>query len=105
MTYPPHDQQLPPAPAPVATRRTNGLAVASLVVSVAGLVVCCGSVSGIVGAILGHVARGRIRRTGEAGAGMALAGILVGWTGLVIFLLAFTAHLLFNVMAVKIPGL
>lgn len=95
----------PAAPGTVTVRRTNGLAVASLVVSVVGLVACCGSVSGIVGAILGHVARRRIRRTGEAGAGMALAGILVGWIGLAIFLLALTAHVLFNVMAVKIPGL
>ncbi|GAA0735624.1 hypothetical protein GCM10010199_56160 [Dactylosporangium roseum] len=75
-----------------------------MVVSLAGLLLCCGSVSGVVGVVLGHVARRRIRRTGQGGAGLALAGILVGWVGLVIFLLVLTWHILFNVMAVKIPG-
>jgi hypothetical protein len=60
---------------------TNGLAIASLVCSLAGLVVC---LSAPVGAILGHVARKQIRERGEQGDGMALAGIIVGWilTGL-----------------------
>ena len=39
-----------------------------------------GALLGILGAIFGHVARGRIRRTGAGGSGMALAGIIVGWT-------------------------
>ncbi|GAA2623185.1 hypothetical protein GCM10010399_63040 [Dactylosporangium fulvum] len=76
-----------------------------MVVSIAGLLLCCGGVSGVVGVVLGHVARRQIRRTGQGGAGMALAGILVGWIGFVIFLLVLTWHILFNVMAVKIPGL
>jgi hypothetical protein len=38
-----------------------------------------GGLLGVVGAILGHVARRRIRATGAGGAGMALAGIIVGW--------------------------
>jgi hypothetical protein len=38
-----------------------------------------GGLAGLVGAILGHVARRKIRRSGEAGDGMALAGIIVGW--------------------------
>ena len=61
----------------------DSLAIASLVVScVATLGVCAwgfGGVVGVVGAILGHVSRRRIRRTGAAGGGMALAGIIVGW--------------------------
>jgi hypothetical protein len=32
-----------------------------------------------VGAILGHVARRRIRAVGAGGQGMALAGIIIGW--------------------------
>jgi hypothetical protein len=64
-------------------RETDGLAIASLVVSCAAVLGLCsygvGGVLGIVGAILGHVARGRIRRTGQGGDGMALAGIIVGW--------------------------
>lgn len=69
----------PPAP-------TNGMAIASLVVSIAGLLVCCGAPS-IVGAILGHVARKQIRERGESGAGLALAGIIVGWIAFGLFVL------------------
>jgi Domain of unknown function (DUF4190) len=60
---------------------TNGLAIAALVCSLAGLITC---LSAPVGAILGHVARKQIRERGEQGDGMALAGIIVGWvlTGL-----------------------
>jgi hypothetical protein len=38
-----------------------------------------GAIVGLVGAILGHVARRKIRTSGEGGDGMALAGIIVGW--------------------------
>jgi hypothetical protein len=60
---------------------TNGMAIAALVCSLAGLLIF---ISAPVGAILGHVARKQIRQTGEQGDGMALAGIIVGWilTGL-----------------------
>ena len=69
-------------PYPVAPP-TNGLAIASLVCSIAGVATC---VSAPVGAVLGHVARRQIRERGEAGDGLALAGIIVGWilTGLLV---------------------
>jgi tetratricopeptide (TPR) repeat protein len=63
-----------PPPAPPA--RTNHLAIASLVLSLCGLLFC---VSAPVGAVLGHVARGQIRDRGETGDGLATAGIIVGW--------------------------
>lgn len=66
------------APAP-----TNGLAIASLVVSILSAVGIClcffPGLLGAVGAILGHVARRQIRTRGEQGAGLALSGIIVGW--------------------------
>jgi hypothetical protein len=31
--------------------------------------------------VCGHVARNQIRRTGEQGARMALAGLILGWIG------------------------
>jgi len=79
--YPPYGYGYP-APAP-----TNGLAIASLVCSLAGLAV---GISAPVGAILGHVARRQIRERGEQGDGMALAGIIVGWilTGLIVLCIA-----------------
>jgi hypothetical protein len=64
-------------------RPTNGMAIAALVCSLAGLATV---ISAPVGAILGHIARRQIRETGEQGDGMALAGIIVGWiiTGLAV---------------------
>jgi hypothetical protein len=61
----------------VTPRRTNPLAVASLACGVGQLLV--GPLSTIPAIVLGHVARGQIRRTGEDGAGLALAGLLLGW--------------------------
>lgn len=55
--------------APVA--KTNALAIVSLVLSV-----LCFQ---FIAAILGHVALGQIKRTGEQGKGMALAGVIIGW--------------------------
>jgi hypothetical protein len=64
-------------------RETEGLAIAALIVSCAAVLGLCtwgvGGLLGIVGAILGHVARRRIRLNGRSGDGMALAGIIVGW--------------------------
>jgi hypothetical protein len=67
---------------------TNGLAIAALVCSIAGVATC---ITAPVGAILGHVARRQIRERGESGDGMALAGIIVGWiiTALMLLLIAF----------------
>jgi hypothetical protein len=67
-----------------AQRKTNGLAIGSLVTGIAALpFVFCYGVGGIVlgavGAILGHVARRQIRDRAEEGNGMALAGIICGW--------------------------
>jgi hypothetical protein len=67
----------------VVSKPTNGMAVAAMVVSIVGAAGLCaygvGGLIGIVGAILGHVARRQIRERDEQGDGMALAGIIVGW--------------------------
>ena len=58
---------------PVMIQRTNGFAIGALV---------CGIVpffGGIPAIILGHVARGQIRRNGERGDGMAIAGLVLGY--------------------------
>lgn len=54
-----------------APQPTNTLAVVSLVTSILGL--------GIVGIITGHMARSQIRRNGQGGAGLALAGLIIGY--------------------------
>ncbi len=63
-------------------RRTNGLAVASMVLSILGFLWILPLVGPIAGAIMGHLSLGQIKRSGEAGRGMALAGVIVGWAGL-----------------------
>jgi hypothetical protein len=62
---------------------TNGLAVASLVCSLLFWIVGLGAVLGIV---FGFIARSQIKRSagGQKGEGLALAGIIIGVTALVI---------------------
>jgi hypothetical protein len=72
---------LPPGyPMYAPPRKQNGLAIASMVTSIAAFLVCAG-LPGIVGALMGHSARKQIRQTGEDGEGFATAGIIVGWIG------------------------
>ena len=67
-----------PAPArPPQVAGTNGLAMASLACGIAQFAI--GPLATIPAIVLGHMARSRIRRTGEQGAGLALAGLMLGW--------------------------
>jgi hypothetical protein len=79
--YPPPPGMQPGYPPPQSGGNTNTMAIVSLVLSLAGLLVW---ISAPVGAVLGHVARKQIRERGEQGEGMAMTGIIVGWiiTGL-----------------------
>ncbi|WP_405103155.1 DUF4190 domain-containing protein [Micromonospora sp. NBC_01412] len=63
--------------------RTNGMAIAALVLALVGFASC---ITAPVGAIMGHVAQKQIRQTGEGGEGMAKAAIIIGWilTGLMV---------------------
>ncbi len=68
---------VPPAFLPRPQPRTNGKALASMVCGV--LCVATGGLTGLPAVILGHMAQSEIRRTGEAGDGMALTGLVLGW--------------------------
>ncbi len=35
--------------------------------------------------VLGHVARGQIRRTGEGGSGLAMAGLILGYAHIAVY--------------------
>jgi uncharacterized membrane protein len=72
-------------PPPPVVRGTNSLAVASLVCGVAEFFTL--GLTAIPAVILGHMARGRIRRTGEQGSGLALAGLILGWAAIIVFVL------------------
>ncbi|MUM34009.1 DUF4190 domain-containing protein [Mycolicibacterium sp. CBMA 361] len=89
--YPPAHQGypgMPPVmPMPIGyppARSTNGLAIASLVCSLLGLVTC--AATSVLGVIFGHIANSQIKRTGEEGQGMAVAGLIVGYIGVALLL-------------------
>jgi hypothetical protein len=72
----PHTAVVPPVPG------TNGLAIASLACGIAQFVV--GPLGTVPAIVLGHLARGQIRRSGEQGAGMAVAGLMLGWAAVIL---------------------
>ena len=65
--------------------RTNGLAVASLACALAQFVF--GPLAAIPAIVFGRVARHQIKRTGEQGAGLALAGLILGWAAVILAIL------------------
>jgi hypothetical protein len=65
---------------PVA--RTNGFAIASLACGLGQFMV--GPLATIPAIVFGHMARNQIRRTGEQGAGLALAGLVLGWGAVIL---------------------
>lgn len=67
---------------------TNSLAVVSLVSGILAWVLCP-FVGAVVAVITGHVARSQIRTTGEAGGGMAVAGLVLGYVHLVTWVVGF----------------
>src|SRR5918995_1248899 len=99
-TFPPDDGGTrpptppPPPPAPPAygeqpagygyqsTPKTNGLAIASLVLGIAQIFLCI--IGGILSLVFGYIARRQIDESGgtQGGRGMAIAGIILGWIGI-----------------------
>ena len=75
---PPYYGQFPPNyyPQPIA-KPTNGLAIASLVLGIVWIY----WIGSVLALIFGYVARNQIRRNNQSGAGMAIAGIVLGWVG------------------------
>jgi hypothetical protein len=69
----------PMPPAPPQFAKTNSLAITSLVCGIAQLMF--GPLATVPAVVCGHMARHQIRRTREEGAGMALAGLILGWIG------------------------
>ncbi|WP_018654206.1 DUF4190 domain-containing protein [Actinomadura flavalba] len=99
--YDPYGQQGYGQPAPVqhhyyggggppVVARNNGMAVTSLVLGIASFL-CFGFliIPQALAVIFGHVALGQIKRTREAGSGMAVAGLILGYLCLVGWILYF----------------
>lgn len=108
------------SPSPASSPQNNPLSIASLASGVAAWVIgglgsclasiiffplalCTGLlfvVGSLAAAIMGHIARNRIRQSGgaQAGGGMALTGIILGWSGVGITVLAFCGLILAMVL-------
>jgi hypothetical protein len=93
----PRPYQAPYQPAyfqPVpAGQRTNGMAIASLVLGIVWL----WWLGSILALIFGYIALGQIKKQHEGGRGIAIAGIVLGWVGVatgILFtvLIAVAAH-------------
>ncbi|MGW0196218.1 DUF4190 domain-containing protein [Nonomuraea sp. NPDC003201] len=85
---------------PQQPRSTNGMAVASLVLGIIGLIFC--GVTSIPGVILGHIALNRIKKTGEEGSGMAVGGLVTSYITVVIWVLCW---LIFGGLILSMIGL
>ncbi len=70
------------APVPA---RTNPLAVAALICGIAEFLTL--GLTALPAVVLGHVARSQIRRTGEAGSGLAMTGLILGWLAITMWVL------------------
>ena len=86
-TYGDLDQLVTDLPAARATAvtpvaKTNETAMASLACGLAQFVF--GPVVAIPAIVFGHVARHQIKRTGEQGADLALAGLILGWAAVIL---------------------
>ncbi|SCE76918.1 DUF4190 domain-containing protein [Micromonospora mirobrigensis] len=104
-TYDPYGQP-PPGYPPVGYRPSppqNGLAIASMVVSIVAALGLCGyglgGYLGIVGLALGYSSRRQLRERGEGGEGFATAGIIIGWITTAIAVLATIALVVLFVWA------
>lgn len=67
--------------------KTNVLAVIAMIASILGALWILPIIGSIGGAIMGHISLKQIAANGEKGRGMALAGVIVGWVGLGLFVL------------------
>ena len=79
-----------------SSEKTNTLAIVSLVMAL---------FVPLVGAILGHVAMGQIKKTGQQGRGIALAGVIIGWVFTALAILAAFLYVIpFLVLGVDVLG-
>jgi len=73
-----------PAVAPAALPANNGTAVASLIFGIVSWF-ACPIAGGIIAVVLGHAARAQIRESHQAGDGLAVAGLILGYAHLIVF--------------------
>lgn len=94
-----HNGEMPPPgfvpPAafgtPTSTSSTNGLAIAALIVSIA--------MNGVIGLILGYVARRQINERHQGGRRLAIAAIVIGWVQIGLGVATAVAYVVFWLQA------
>ena len=79
------DLPVPRAATVTPVAKTNAFAIASLACGLAQFMF--GPLATIPAIVFGHLARGQIKRTGEQGAGLALAGLILGWAAVILGIL------------------
>lgn len=103
--YAPTPQQYPTYATPAypgyyagpMAQSTNGMAIASLVCSIAGFVIFP-LIGAVLGVIFGHIALKQIKVSQEQGHGMAVAGLVMGYIQLALSLLAILLFILIIVI-------
>jgi uncharacterized protein DUF4190 len=84
----------PPAyPYPYAPQRTNSMSIASLVSGIFAWVLCP-FLGAVLAVIFGHVARSQIKQSGEAGGGLAIAGLVLGYANIGVTVLGIVGWIL-----------
>lgn len=76
---PPHVAYGPPYPGYPPPAATNGFAIASLVLGLLWVY----WIGSILALVFGYVALRQIKQRNESGRGMAIAGVVLGWVGVV----------------------
>ena len=98
-------QESYPYTSPPAEPQNSGLAIGSLIASIAGLFIPI--VGGIVGLILGYMAKKQIRESDGTlkGGGMATAGIILGWIEVALPVLAICVIVILALMGPAIGNI
>ncbi|GII27772.1 hypothetical protein Pmi06nite_12140 [Planotetraspora mira] len=78
---PPHERQYPFVPVRHYPQDgVNSMALSSIILALSGLLAT--GLASLPAIVCGHIARRKIKKTGERGSGLAMAGLIVGYLGL-----------------------